>query len=320
MRVVFMGTPEFALPSLRALTKSSYEVCAVFTQPDRPAGRGQKPQPPVVKAFAQAAGLPIYQPTKIRSEENRPLLESLKPDFLAVVAFGQILPGWLLELPKIAPVNVHASLLPRYRGAAPIPWAILNGDGHTGVTTMLMEETLDTGPILLQQEVPISIEMTGGELHDLLSEVGADLLLKTLDGLSQQSLQPVPQDHHQATIASKITKEMAAVSWEYPALKIHNQIRALNPAPVAYSYFRGERLQIFRSLPAESTSLPPEMTVPGTLIDVTQDGLLVTCGEETILEILEVQLADRKRVSGRDFANGARLRPGDALFSGKKGA
>jgi methionyl-tRNA formyltransferase len=313
MRVVFLGTPEFAVPTLRTLLESSYVVSAVFAQPDRPAGRGQKAQSPPVKRLAQTAGIPIYQPLKIRAEENRPLLESLKPDFLVVVAYGQILPGWLLRLPAVAPVNVHASVLPRYRGAAPVQWAILNGDSTTGVTTMLMEETLDTGPILLQSPVSIPLGISAGELQDVLARKGADLVIPTLEGLRSGTLIPVPQDASRASLAPKITKEMAPIDWKQPALQIHNRIRALNPWPLASTKFRDQILQVFRSFPRESRSMEGEQ-MPGTLVGVTEAGILIRCGGNTLLELLEVQLPGRKPTSGRGFANGARLQLGDLLF------
>lgn len=313
MRVVFLGTPEFAVPTLRALLESSYIVSAVFAQPDRPAGRGQKEQSPPVKRVAQAAGIPTYQPTKIRAEENRPLLESLRPDFLVVVAYGQILPGWLLRLPAVAPLNVHASLLPRYRGAAPIQWAILNGDSTTGITTMLMEETLDTGPILLQAAVDIPLEISAGDLHDSLARQGADLVIPTLEGLRLGTLVPIPQDASQASLAPKIGKEMAPIDWRQPALQIHNRIRAFNPWPVASTRFRDQTLQVFRSFPQQFSSSEGKET-PGTLVGFTEPGILVRCGGNTLLELLEVQLPGRKATSGRAFANGARLQLGEVLF------
>jgi methionyl-tRNA formyltransferase len=313
MRVVFMGTPEFAIPSLRALVQSSYEVSAVITQPDRPAGRGHRSQPPPVKVFAQDCGIRVYQPAKIRAEENRTFIQESRPDFLVVVAYGQILPGWLLQSPTIAPVNVHGSLLPRYRGAAPAAWAIMNGDSVTGVTTMLIEERMDTGPILLKREVPIPPTMTRGELEQALSGIGAELLVPTLDGLASHGLQPVPQDDSQASMAPKITREMARVCWNDNAVKVHNFIRALNPWPLARSEFRGESLHILRALPASAA--PPGQAVPGVFLGVTRSGIRVQCGNGTVLELLEVQLAGRKRISGRDFASGARLRPGELLAS-----
>jgi methionyl-tRNA formyltransferase len=313
MRVVFLGTPEFAIPSLRALTHSSYQVSALFTQPDRPAGRGHKPLAPAVKEFGLKAGIPVYQPEKIRALENRPLLEALNPDFITVVAYGQILPSWLLQLPRMGCINVHGSLLPRYRGAAPVAWALLNGDPITGITTMLMDEHLDTGPMLLKRECGIPAEMTCGELAGSLAELGAELLLQSLDGLRSGVLTPVPQDDSLASLAPRITKEMAQIKWTRPAWSIHNMIRALNPWPLACSECRGQRLQILRSLPpAESGHAASH---PGEFLGATNQGMYITCGEGTRLEILEVQPAGKKRISGRDFANGCRLRPGERVFA-----
>ncbi len=337
MRVIFLGTPEFAVPSLRALIDGSCEVCAVFTQPDRPAGRSQKPHPPAVKSFAGSAGIPIFQPEKIRTPENKPLLESFKPDFVVVVAYGQLLPKWLLDLPRLGCVNVHGSLLPRYRGAAPVAWAILNGDTVTGITTMLMDEHLDTGPMLLKREVPISDAMTSGQLADVLAGVGAELLIPTLEGLRDGTVKAVEQDNALATLAPRITKEMARIDWGRDARTIHNRIRGLNPWPLAYAECRGDRIQILQSAPPEGgaagcagvlarnnlglTELragrprSSETFPPVTFLGITGRGLNVACGSGTVLEILELQPAGRKRMSGRDFANGVRVKPGEILFS-----
>lgn len=361
MRVIFLGTPEFAVPSLRTLTASSIEVCAVFTQPDRPAGRGQRLRPSAVKSAAVSAGLPVFQPEKIRALENRPLLESFQPDFVVVVAYGQILPRWLLELPRLGCVNVHASLLPRYRGAAPVAWAVLNGDTLTGVTTMLMDEQLDTGPILLKKEVAIPEEITSGQLAGVLAAVGAELLIPTLEGLWDATLKPVPQDNTQATPAPRVTKEMARINWGLDARTIHNLIRGLNPWPLAFADYRGDRVQILQSHlpegdqpalpfpgpqqharvhengprsggriagetpafgsarefcgPGHPSSGPLSEPMPGTFLAITGQGMKLTCGSGSVLEILEVQPAGKKRMSGRDFANGARIGPGQILFS-----
>ncbi len=342
MRVIFLGTPEFAVPSLRALIDSSCEVCAAFTQPDRPAGRSQIPRPPAVKSFAASAGIPVFQPEKIRTPENKPLLESFKPDFIVVVAYGQILPKWLLDLPRLGCVNVHGSLLPRYRGAAPVAWAILNGDAVTGITTMRMDEQLDTGPMLLKREVSISDTMTSGQLAEVLAGVGAELLIPTLEGLRDGTVKAVEQDNALATVAPRITKEMARIDWGRDARAIHNQIRGLNPWPLAYTECRGERIQILHSSPPEKDEEksdparsagvlarnsigPTEIRggsmrssvayVPGTFLGLTGRGLHVVCGSGTALEILELQPAGKKRMSGRDFANGIRIKPGEILFS-----
>jgi len=313
MRVIFLGTPEFAVPALRALRNSSYEVCAIFTQPDRPAGRGQKPVASAVKAFGLNAGIPVHQPEKIRAIENRPVLESLQPDFVVVVAYGQILPAWILQLPRYGCVNVHGSLLPRYRGAAPIAWALLNGDAVTGITTMLMDEHLDTGPMLLHREFEISETMTAGELAAGLAEMGAELLIPSLDGIRSGTLQPVPQDEPLASYAPRITKDMSPIRWDRDAQKIHNQIRGLNPWPLACSECRELRLQVLRSATPDPSLKVPEP--PGVFLGASERGMRIACGAGTVLEITEVQPAAKKRISGREFANGQRIKPGERLFS-----
>jgi methionyl-tRNA formyltransferase len=311
MRVVFLGTPTFALPALQSLVDHSYEICAVFTQPDRPSGRGHKLKPSPVKSLARTLGIPIFQPEKIKDQQNRNIFEKLQPDFVVVAAYGQILPAWLLECSRFGAINIHASLLPRYRGAAPIPWAILNGEVITGVTTMIMEEALDSGPILLQKAIPIPITKTAGELSEVLSKVGAGLLIQTLDGMKKNALAPIQQDKSQISWAPRIMKEMARISWEKRALDVHNQIRAMNPWPVAYTSFRDERLQILRSLPEEGISDLSKKH--GVFLGLTRNGLRVQCGEGTVLELLEMQMPGRSRVSGREFASGMRLNLGEFL-------
>jgi methionyl-tRNA formyltransferase len=311
MRILFLGTPSFAVPSLQILLDHSYEICAVFTQPDRPSGRGQKLQPGPVKALAQAHGIPVFQPDRIRNEENRSIIEAIRPDFVVVTAYGQILPAWLLKAARVMAINVHASLLPQYRGAAPIPWSILNGDAATGITTMVVQETLDSGAILLQQEIPIPLAMTAGELSEVLSEAGAELLIQTLDGLQENAINPVDQDESKISWAPRITKDMAAISWEKCALDIHNQIRAMNPWPVALTVFRNERLHLLRSMPVNLPASAP--APPGALLGLSQRGFQVQCGEGTVLEILEVQRPAKGRINGREFASGARLRVGDII-------
>jgi methionyl-tRNA formyltransferase len=309
MRVVFLGTPEFAVPALRKLRDSGYSVCGVFTQPDRPAGRGQKLQPSPVKVLAQEAGIPVFQPEKIKQDENRAIFQNLQPDFIVVVAYGQILPGWLLKSARIAPINIHASLLPRYRGAAPAAWAIVHGETATGVTTMLMREKLDSGPILLQREIPIPLTITAGELLNELSDIGASLLIQTLDQLHRDEAHPVEQDESLATWAPRITKEMARISWEKKASDIHNLIRGLNPWPVARSSFRGGRIKIWRSLPGEYDL----RGTPGTYLGAYEDGIRVQCGEGTVLNLLEVQMPGKARITGRQFGSGAHVQTGDVF-------
>jgi methionyl-tRNA formyltransferase len=311
MRVVFIGTPEFAVPPIQALLDYSYEICGVFTQPDRPSGRGQKFQASPVKILAQSQNIPVFQPEKIKSEENRPIVESLDPDFIVVAAYGQILPGWLLEAARIATVNIHGSLLPKYRGAAPIAWSILNGDRITGITTMLMQEKLDAGPILLQKEVPIPLTITAGELTSVLSQAGAKLLIETLAGIQEHAITPVIQDEHLVSWAPRISKESARISWRNTALSIHNQVRAMNPWPGAYADMRGERVIVWRSLPENQSG---HENMPGAFLGASGQTIRVQCGEGTVLDLLELQAPAKKRVTGREFANGNRLHAGEQLF------
>ena len=310
MRVLFLGTPEFAAVLLRTLLDDGYDVCGVFTQPDRPSGRGQRLQFPPVKTLAVSRGIRVFQPEKLRAEENRAIVESLNPDIIITAAYGQLVPAWMLRLSRLFPLNIHASLLPRWRGAAPIERAILNGDAVSGVTIMVMEETLDSGGILLCEETAISIETTAGELTETLAEIGARLMLKTLEGLQSGSITPKPQDETLVTWAQKITKAEAAVSWEQPAMEIHNRIRALNPSPGVVIDFKGERISLWRSLPAESAV----NASPGTLLGVVGNSLRVACGDASAIDISEIQRPGKKRTNGREFASGSRLKPGDFLY------
>jgi|WetSurMetagenome_2_1015567.scaffolds.fasta_scaffold09260_6 methionyl-tRNA formyltransferase len=312
MRVVFLGTPEFAVPSLQILIDSGHQVVAVVTQPDRPSGRGHHLQAPPIKVCAENHGLPIYQPEKIRLEENREIFGEMAADFIVVVAYGQILPGWLLQSARVAAVNVHGSILPKYRGAAPVVWTILNGDCSSGVTTMLMVEKLDAGPILLSREVSVNQDITSGELACQLASLGAALLAETLDRLKGGSIQPLTQDERQVTWAPRITKEMAQISWERSAREVHNQIRGLNPWPTAYTERHSQRLHIWRSGLTETAGGAD--TKPGTFLGFTETGMLIQCGGSTVLEVLEVQTQGKKRISGRAFANGARLSALQAVF------
>ena len=311
MRVIFLGTPDFAIPSLRALIDSPYEVVAVFTQPDRPAGRGQHLHASPVKVLAQAAGIPVFTPERLRNEENRRIVENLAADFIVVVAYGQILPKWFLDAARIAPVNVHGSLLPRYRGAAPVIWTLLNGDPITGVTTMWMDEHLDTGDMLLRREFPVPDTITAGELAEELARLGAGLVVPTLDGLRSGSIVRAPQDHSQATTAPRIDKAMARIDWQRAAPEIHNLVRAFNPWPLAYAEFRGAKLQFLLSRPAPEREAAVQS--PGTFLGVCGDALRVSCGGGTALDLLRVQLAGRSAVSGREFVSGAHLHPGTVL-------
>jgi len=311
MRVIFLGTPDFAIPSLRALIDSPYEVVAVFTQPDRPAGRGQRLHPSPVKVLAQTVGIPVFTPERLRGDDNRRIVEGLAAEFIIVVAYGQILPAWFLDAARIAPVNVHGSLLPRYRGAAPVIWSLINGDAVTGVTTMWMDEHLDTGDMLLREEFPVPDTMTAGELAEELARLGAGLVVPTLDGLRAGTVMRAPQDHSQATMAPRIDKAMGRVDWHRAAREIHNLVRAFNPWPLAYTEFGGSKLQILRSHPAPDQEAVEQPA--GTLVGLSGEALRVSCGKGTALDLLQVQLAGRGPVSGREFVSGARLHPGAVL-------
>ncbi len=300
MDVIFVGTASLGIPTLRALAQK-HRVLAVFTQPDRPAGRGLTLTPPPIKQVALELGLPIYQPEKINRETE--FIKTLNPDVIVVVAFGQFLSKRLLTIPKFGCINLHASLLPKYRGAAPIQWAIINGETETGLTTFLLSEEMDAGDILLQEKVSISNEDTAGTLHDKLAELGPDLVLRTLEGFEKGTIIPRPQDHSQATFAPKIESTVGQIDWTQPARKIFNLIRGLNPSPGAYTLWDGQRLKLYASRVVPSNSIFP----PGCVID--SESLIVRCGEDA-LELLEVQPAGKRRMSGRDFINGYKIRIG----------
>jgi methionyl-tRNA formyltransferase len=311
LRVVFCGTPVFALPSLeRLLVAPDIRVVGVLTQPDRPRGRGLQPEAPVVRRKAEQAAVPVLQPERMRATEVRAFLEHLAPDVVAVVAFGRLIPAELLSLPPLGWINLHASLLPRYRGAAPIQWAIAEGETVTGVTTMQMDAGLDTGPILLQRSVEIGPEETAPELAARLAQLGGDLLLETLRGLRNGALQPHPQDESQATLAPPLRREDGQIDWNWPARKIFNRMRAFVPWPGSYTWFRGQRIHL-GGRPVE-VRLPPEE--PGTLVQ-QGERLLVACGEGSWLEIERVQVEGRRQLTAAEFLRGARLRLGERFQS-----
>lgn len=297
-RIAFAGTPEFALPPLHALVKSGYPVVGVLTQPDRPKGRGLKLTASPVKQAAVAYGLPVAQPETLKTEESRAELTSWRPDVLVVVAYGLILPRAVLELPRLGCINIHASLLPRWRGAAPIQRAILAGDAETGVSIMQMDAGLDTGPVLLQKRLPIEERDTAGSLHDKLAAMGAEALLEALEGLVRGELQPRPQPSEGVTYAAKIEKREALIDWHRGAEEIDRLVRAFNPWPIAETRLNGEQLRIFsarveRSEPAAA---------PGQIVELRDDALIVRCGRGS-LGITQLQRAGRKPMSARDFAN-----------------
>lgn len=298
MRLAFFGTPDFAVPSLRALVAAGHEVVLVVAQPDRPVGRGQKlASPPTIEA-ARALGLATAQPTKIKTGPFPELLRSLGLDAAVVVAYGRILTREHLGTPRLGCFNVHASLLPRWRGAAPIQWSILGGDTITGVTTMQMAEGLDTGDMLRKVETPIGPEETAGELHDRLMLLGAQLIVDTLADLPP----PTPQDERLATFAPMLTKEMGRLDWARPAPELHRQVRGLSPWPGTYTGFRGDVLKVLRARVAEGAGAPGEV-LPGARV-ATGAGAI---------ELVEVQMPGKRPVSGADWMNGARVSPGEVL-------
>ena len=308
MKLLFLGTAEFACPSLEALLASPHELMGVITQPDRPRGRGQKWIPSPVKSIALKANLPLYQPEKVRDPGFLETLKSIQPELMVVVAYGQILSAAVLAIPPRGCVNVHGSLLPKYRGAAPIARAIQGGESQTGITTMLMDPGMDTGPILLTESTEITGEDTAGSLHDRLSQIGAGLLLRTLEGLETNILSPRPQDHSQATYAPKIEKEEAGIRWESSARQVFNLIRAFDPWPGAFTLWSGQVLKVFR--PSLVGGEVKES--PGTILRASGEGLRIAASGGHLL-IREVQLENRSRMRvgeflrGHPFPSGARL-------------
>jgi methionyl-tRNA formyltransferase len=302
MRLVFMGTPRFAVPTLEAVIAAGHQLAAVYTQPDRPKGRGQQLAPSPVKQCALAHGIPVYQPERIRRPEIVAELAAMRADAMVVVGYGQIIPQSIIDLPPLGIVNVHASLLPKYRGAGPIQWAIANGETITGVTTMRIDAGLDTGDMLLKRETRIEPEETAIELGERLSRIGADLLVETLQGLASGSIQPVPQDSTQASYAPILKKEDGRIDWSQPAGQIHNRIRGFLPWPGAYTTFRGQILHIWRSRVSEVTVNAP----PGAII-ASAGQILVACGDGGAIECVELQLEGRKKLPASAFLNGQRL-------------
>ncbi|HJX91585.1 MAG TPA: methionyl-tRNA formyltransferase [Pyrinomonadaceae bacterium] len=305
MRIVFMGTPAAAVPTLRRCVEDGHEVVAVWTQPDRPSGRGNKVSFSPVKEFALAKGLTIYQPTRLRSEETKSLFSSHESDVAVVVAYGRILPAEFLKAPRNGCLNVHFSLLPRYRGASPVNWAIVNGETETGVTTMFIEPTLDTGPILLQTKTMIGQHETAPELMARLAETGADLLGETLARLN--TLTPLVQDHAAATFAPILKKEDGLIDWTMNAKSIEQRVRGFQSWPNAYTSLNSKGFTIWRAevITSEQTGLP------GEVIESRGDSLVVACGDASALRLVEVQPEAKRRMVTRDFLNGTHLKVGD---------
>ncbi|MEE0733439.1 MAG: methionyl-tRNA formyltransferase [Acutalibacteraceae bacterium] len=305
MQIVYMGTPDFAVPCLEALLQAGHDVRAVFTQPDKPRGRGYALMPPPVKVCAQAHGIDVCQPPTLKDGQALQVLKALCPEVIVVAAYGKILPKEILSLPRYGCINVHASLLPKYRGAAPIQWAVLNGETESGITIMQMEEGLDTGDILLQEAMPIGPDETAAQLHDRLSVLGAQLLVKALAALQAGDLHGSRQDDALSSYAPMLDKSICTIDWNQKNTQVHNQVRGLNAWPVAVSSIGGKKLKIY------NTRLCEKSGKAGTVLSIAP--LTVACGEKSVV-IEQVQLEGKKRMTADDFLRGHPLRPGDSFL------
>jgi len=307
INLVFCGTPRFAVPTLEKLVEAGFAVRLVVTQPDKPRGRGLELAPSPVKQRAAELGLPVTQPDKIKhNEEFRAQLAAIAPEAIIVVGYGRIIPQWMIDLPRLGNINLHASLLPKYRGAAPVQWAIACGETVTGVTTMRIDAGLDTGDILLQKETAITPEDTAETLAPRLAVIGADLMFETLRGLQSGQIQPRPQDHAKATLAPLLKKEDGQIDFHRTAQEICNRLRGFQPWPGAFTNFRGKNLHVWAAKPAERSVAEGELVVEG-------DHLLAGCGDGTALELLEVQPEGKKRMPARDFLHGYHPHNGEKL-------
>ena len=300
MRILFMGTPDFAVPSLEALIEAGHQVCGVFTQPDRPKNRGMKLLPPPVKVCAQSHDIPVYQPTKLRDGTALALIQELAPELIVVAAYGRILPDEILAAPPVGCINVHSSLLPAYRGAAPINWAVLNGDKESGVTIMHMAHDLDAGDIIAQTVTPVGPDETAPELYTRLADLGAKLLVSVVSDLAAGTASRTPQDHSKATLAPMLSKELSPMDWNRTAGQLHNQVRGLIPWPAAVTTLSGSRCKVF------STTVLPDHTeaAPGTILRADKAGIDVACGDGTVLRIDELQPDGGKRMKAADYLRG----------------
>jgi len=288
-----MGTPEFAVPSLDMLVREGYDIAAVVTQPDKPKGRGNKMTAPPVKEYAEKTGLTVLQPAKVKTQEFLKELKDLRPDLLVTAAYGRILSKEILDVPPLGCINVHGSLLPKYRGAAPIHWAIINGESHTGITTMFTDEGMDTGDMLLKKEVEITDDMTAGELHDILAAVGAEVLRDTLKELENGTLRRVPQIDAEATYAPMIQKDVGTIDWSKSSKEIHNLVRGTNPWPAAFTFYKGQRMRIWKTKAEEKDN---RGVLPGTICSADKEGIIAAAGRGQV-RILEIQFDSGKRIS-----------------------
>ncbi len=311
-RIVFMGTPDFAVPCLQVLLEEGYHVAAVVTQPDRPKGRKRVLTPPPVKVEAEKHGIPVLQPERLRHEEAVEAILEFKPDLIVTAAYGQILPKSLLEAPEYGCINVHASLLPKYRGGAPIHYAILKGETATGVTIMYMAEGLDTGDMISKVEVAITDEDTTGTLHDKLSEAGSALLKQTVSQLFNREIQAVPQNHDEASYAPNISRSDELIDWTRSSRDIFNQIRGLSPWPVAFTTWDGQGLKVWGCLPPETKTSVKDDAVPGTVLTMSSEGIQVKTGDGAVW-LTEIQPAGKKRMTVAEFARGSEIPEGTLL-------
>lgn len=306
MRILFMGTPEFAEVSLKALVEDNRDVVCVITQPDKPKGRGYEMAMPEVKVYAMEKNIPVYQPDTLKDEAILPLLQEYQPDVIIVVAYGKILPEYVLNFPKYGCINIHGSLLPKYRGAAPIQRAVIDGEKVSGVTSMYMEKGLDTGDMLIKRELPIGRETTAGEYHDALAILGGEVLLETLDALSEGKLSPQSQDDSLSTYASQLSKAEGEINWNNTSDEIYNKVRGLNPWPKAFSFIGGKRFVVDFVYKSEQSG------EAGEVLSANKDGILVACGEGSVL-IKEIKVEGKKKMSAEDYLRGHKIEKGTLL-------
>lgn len=309
MNIIFMGTPDFAVPVLQRLIDSPYHIAAVVTQPDRPVGRKRVMTPPPVKRLAEEANLTILQPEKVRNTDAVEEILAFKPDLLVTCAYGQILPVSLLNAPQYGAVNVHASLLPEYRGAAPIHKAIMDGKKETGMTIMYMVKALDAGDMLAQVKVPIEEKDTVGTLHDKLSEAGANLLMETIPKLIEKQITPIPQDESQVTYVSTLSRDDERIDWKKPGEAIYNHVRGMDPFPGAFTLFHDKPLKIWKTKKVDGI----KDCAPGTVLAVDHEGFIVKTGDNTGIKVIECQPSGKKRMTAADFLRGAAMNEGDVL-------
>lgn len=314
MKLVFMGTPDFAAGALKAIVEAGHQVSAVVTQPDRPKGRGKEVQFSPVKEYALSQGLPVFQPTRIKTPEAVEELKKYEAEVYVVAAFGQILSSQILHMPKYGCLNIHASLLPKYRGAAPIPWAILNGDKETGVTIMQMDEGVDTGDMLLQRAIPIEAQDTADSLHDKLMELGAGLIVESLQLLEEGRLTPVKQEEALATHVGKMDKAFGELHFDETAQSLERKVRGLNSWPSAYTFYKGKRLKIWESQAVDCKEA--QKALPGTVLEVLKDSILVAT-KDGALRILQVQQEGKRRMTVKEFLLGCTIKTGERLGKGE---